>query len=118
MRILLLVAATLSASVFAGRRVRPGDYLGLDHPAGELRLTLAADGFFTLRLAIWDAVVGAVAGHREMSGRWRRTSRGVELTSSSRRIDYEVRADGTLAWRRSSLPTFADGISLLVIEMS
>jgi len=112
-RILLLVVATLGAPVFAGRRVRSGDYLGMDHPAGELRLSLAADGFFTLRLAIWDAVVGAVAGHREMTGRWRRTRGGVELTSSSRRIDYALRDDGTLAWRRSSLPTFADGISLV-----
>ena len=92
------------------------EYRGIDHPAGELRLTLSKSGDFSLRLAIWDPVVGAVAGHRELTGTWRCTDTGVELASATRAIEYvAAEREGMaplLVWRRSSLPTFADGIAL------
>ena len=93
--------------------MRPGEFVGVDHPAGELRLSLGGDGRFRLRLAIWDPVVGAVAGTRELAGRWRQTRDGLTLVTPTRRLDYWIDAEGALVWRRSALPTFADGVTLV-----
>ena len=88
------------------------EFVGLDHPAGELRLELGRGGRFRLTLAIWDPVVGAVAGWRELSGRWRSEGVQLELHTPARQIHYRIDESGTLVWQRSNLPTFADGIAL------
>lgn len=94
------------------RRVRPGDYVGLDHPTGELRLALRRGGRFRLSLAIWDPVVQGIAGRRELVGRWRVHGTTLELAAPARRLMYRAVEGGDLEWYKSSLPTFADGISL------
>lgn len=68
-----------------------------------------------MRLAVWDPVVGTVIAHREIAGTWHRTRDGLELRASERTLSYEWSRDlpGVLHWRRSSLPTFADGFSLM-----
>ena len=86
--------------------------MGIEHPAGELRLELRRGGRFCLTLAVWDPVVGAVAGRRELAGRWRAEGDALELRAPAREIHYRVDASGDLVWQRSSLPTFADGIDL------
>ena len=93
-----------------------GEYAGVEHPDGELRLHLAASGSFRLWLAVWDPVVGVVAGNRELSGRWQLTADGMELVTPVRRIGYHIDEEhgGALVWRRSSWPTFADGFTLSV----
>lgn len=92
-----------------------GEYVGVEHPDGELRLQLDASGSFRMWLAVWDAVVGAVAGNRELAGRWHLTADGMELVAPARRIDYHIDEEqgGALVWRRSSWPTFADGFTLV-----
>jgi hypothetical protein len=92
-----------------------GEYVGVEHPDGELRLHLDASGSFRMRLALWDPVVGAVAGNRELAGRWQLTADGMELVSPARRIGYQIDEEqgGALVWRRSSWPTFADGFTLV-----
>ena len=112
-RVLRPLAAALDRAAFVLRRwIGPAEYRGIDHPAGELRLELRRDGTFRLRLAVWDPVVGAVAGHRELLGRWSRRDDQLELLARTRRLEYRALAGGELVWQRSSLPTFADGIAL------
>lgn len=68
-----------------------------------------------MRLAVWDPVVGTVVAHRELAGTWRRTRDGLELRDPERTVSYEWSRDraDVLVWRRSSLPTFADGFTLM-----
>jgi len=68
-----------------------------------------------MRLAVWDPVVGTVIARRELAGEWHRTREGLELRATERTLSYELSRDraGVLIWRRSSLPTFADGFSLM-----
>jgi hypothetical protein len=115
-RALAVAALGLVAAVVAiGRRIRPGDLVGKDHPSGELRLRLDADGCFSLRLAVWDAVVGDLVDGRELRGGWRQRFGELELRAAGRLIVYARASDptGGWIWRRSSLPTFADGIALI-----
>jgi hypothetical protein len=116
LRLLAVATVALLAGVTAaGRRARPGEYVGLDHPSGELRLRLEPDGRFSLRLAVWDSVVGEFVGQRELVGKWRRCWEGLELRAPGRQVVYS-RARGSVGgwiWLRSSLPTFADGFALL-----
>ena len=111
----LAIGALLAIVPAAGRRVRAGDFVGVNHPAGELRLQLAPSGHFTLRLAVWDPVVGAFVATRELAGRWRCTLRGVELRAPTRTLRYVPATGGRdgWAWERSTMPTFADGILLV-----
>ena len=112
-RLLRLAAAVIDRAVSLLRRpVRPGEYVGRDHPAGELRLELRRRGRFRLSLAVWDPIVQGVAGRRELAGRWHAHGDTLELTTPARRVMYRALEDGDLEWYRSSLPTFADGISL------
>ena len=106
--------ALLTALVSVGRRIKCGEYVGLGHPSGELRLRLDPDGRFSLRLAVWDPVVGEFIDGRELTGEWRRRFDGLELRATARRIIYSraFDASGGWIWRRSDLPTFADGIAL------
>jgi hypothetical protein len=111
----VLSLALLAAVVGAGRRTRTGEYVGMDHPSGELRLRLEPDGHFTLKLAVWDAVVGDFVSQRELAGEWRMRWRGLELRAAGRRLVYSrahVLGRGWI-WQRSTLPTFADGVALL-----
>lgn len=107
--------AELGAVLLTGRRVGAGEYVGVDHPAGELRLRLEADGRFSLRLAVWDAVVGEFVGQRELTGEWRQRWSGLELCSGGREVVYSRARGGARGWvwQRSTLPTFADGVALL-----
>ena len=68
-----------------------------------------------MRLAVWDPLVGTVIAHRELAGEWHRTREGLELRAAERTPSYELSRSraGVLIWRRSSLPTFADGFSLM-----
>ena len=105
----------LTAFFAAGRRIRPGEYVGMEHPSGELHLRLDPDGRFSLRLAVWDPVVGELVDGRELTGEWRQRLDGLELRAAGRRVIYSRARDasGGWRWRRSSLPTFADGIALI-----
>ncbi len=111
----VLSVALVATAVAAGRRARAGDFVGLDHPAGELRLRLAPDGRFSLILAVWDAVVGDFVGQRELAGEWSARGRALELSASGRRVVYARARWGAPGWiwQRSTLPTFADGVALL-----
>src|SRR5690349_23930735 len=116
MRLLTLAVGVLLAALpAAGRRVRAGDYIGTEHPSGELRLELRRSGDFVLRLSVWDPVVRAYVAERELTGRWRCTLRGIVLVAPSRTIRYLLREppDPGWQWERSNLPTFADGITLV-----
>ncbi len=109
------LGALAALVVVVARRRRPRELVGVEHPAGEMRLLLEPDGRFALRLLVWDQVAGAVVGSRELAGRWRRTSEGLELRAPGRTVVYARAAEpaGAFVWRRSSLPTFADGIALV-----
>ena len=115
MRLLTLAFGVFLAAVpAAGRRVRAGEYIGTEHPSGELRLELRRSGDFLLRLSVWDPVVRAYVAERELAGRWRCTLRGIVLVAPARIIRYALMPPPQRGWRweRSNLPTFADGISL------
>lgn len=111
----LALGVVLAALPAAGRRVRAGEFVGVNHPAGELRLRLEPGGRFLLLLSVWDPVVGAFVANRELAGHWRCTLRGIQLRAPSRTLTYvgSTDAGGGWRWERSSLPTFADGIVLV-----
>jgi hypothetical protein len=110
-----LAPVAMLTALFAGRRIQPGEYVGMEHPTGELRLRLEPDGRFSLRLVVWDPVVGEFVGGRELTGEWRQRWAGLELRSAGRRVLYSRARDASGGWRweRSNLPTFADGIGLI-----
>ncbi len=112
---LAVIAGVLVAAVsITARRVGAGEYVGVEHPVGELRLRLEPGGAFVLQLAVWDPVVGATVAQRELTGSWRRTWRGLQLKTPARVITYSGSPDREgWIWERSSLPTFADGIRLV-----
>ena len=101
------------------------EYVSTDCPAGQITLTLARDGGFTLALAIWDPVVRDHVGWRTLTGRWTLGSDRLLLTAHARNLSYSLVArDGSslhegdpavpvLHWERSNLPTFADGFDLV-----
>jgi hypothetical protein len=100
------------------------EYVSTDCPTGEITLTLASDGGFTLALAVWDPVVRDYVGWRTLTGRWMIGSGHLVLSAHARDLSYGlVSADGStsddtahipaLRWERSSLPTFADGFDLV-----
>ena len=107
---LSLVAEIVTSS----RRHRSAAFVGVDHPSGEMRLTLAPAGEFRLTLALFDPVVGSVVEQKELAGRWRRAHGVLELRSPTRELDYRpaTRGHPGWVWKRSNLPTFADGIAL------
>src|SRR5687768_8393311 len=111
----VLSIALFSAVIAAGRRARAGEYVGMDHPAGELHLRLEPGGRFSLRLAVWDAVVGEFVSQRELTGEWLPRWRGLELRAAGRQLVYSRGRFGVRGWiwQRSTLPTFADGVALL-----
>ena len=111
----LAVGALLAIVPAAGRRVRAGDFVGVNHPAGELRLQLKPGGAFMLRLSVWDPVVGAFVANRELVGRWSCTVRGIRLRAPTRTLWYvrSAEQDSAWIWERSTMPTFADGIVLV-----
>lgn len=110
-RLAIIAGVLVAAASVAGRRVGAGEYVGHEHPAGELRLRLEPGGRFVLQLAVWDPIVGAIVGQRELTGTWRRTWRGLQLKTPARVITYSGSPErGGWTWERSSLPTFADGI--------
>ena len=106
------IAWAAAAWTVAAFWLRPGEFRGVHHPTGELRLTLRRDGRFRLRLSIWDPVAGNVAGQRELTGAWRRRGAALVLRAPMRRLGYRVTVGGRIVWQRSDLPTFADGIEL------
>jgi hypothetical protein len=111
----LITGALVAALSLTGRRIGAGEYVGQDHPAGRLLLRLDPGGAFVLRLDVWDSVVGTAVSERELTGTWRRTWRGLQLKAPARVITYSgvpERGEGWV-WERSSLPTFADGITLV-----
>jgi hypothetical protein len=100
------------------------EYVSTDCPTGQITLTLASDGGFTLALAIWDPVVRDHVGWRTLTGRWTIEDGHLILSAHSRNLSYGlISADGSvtedsphvpaLHWERSSLPTFADGFDLV-----
>ena len=100
------------------------EYVSTDCPTGQITLTLARDGGFTLALAIWDPVVRDYAGWRTLTGRWTLEHDHLVLTGYARELSYglvrgnEAATEGgaqlpALHWERSSLPTFADGFDLV-----
>ena len=101
------------------------EYVSTDCPTGQITLTLARDGGFTLALAIWDPVVRDHVGWRTLTGRWTLENERLVLTAHARNISYGLIAhedssprDGdptvpVLHWERSNLPTFADGFDLV-----
>lgn len=100
------------------------EYVSTDCPTGQITLTLARDGGFTLALAIWDPVVRDHVGWRTLTGRWKIEDGHLVLSSHARDLSYGlISADGSaledgsdipaLHWERSSLPTFADGFHLV-----
>jgi hypothetical protein len=115
-RLISLAAGALFAIIpAAGRRACAGDFIGVNHPVGELRLELKSGGAFVLRLSVWDPVVEAFVANRELAGRWRCTMRGIELRAPTRTLWYmRSGARGSdWIWERSTLPTFADGFVLV-----
>ena len=111
-----IVGTLLAVIPAAGRRIRAGDFVGVNHPAEKLSLRLERSGRFALRLSVWDPVVGAFVATRELTGRWRCTlSGGIKLCGPTRTLWYgpsSGASDGWV-WERSTMPTFADGIVLL-----
>jgi hypothetical protein len=100
------------------------EYVSTDCPTGQITLTLASDGGFTLALAIWDPVVRDHVGWRTLTGRWAIEDGHLILSAHARNLSYGlIPADGSaiedsshvpaLHWERSSLPTFADGFDLV-----
>ena len=100
------------------------EYVSTDCPSGQITLTLAHDGGFTLALAIWDPVVRDYVGWRTLTGRWTLEREHLVLAAHARKLSYgmvpgsEAESDvdapyPTLRWERSSLPTFADGFDLV-----
>jgi hypothetical protein len=100
------------------------EYVSTDCPTGQITLTLASDGGFTLALAIWDPVVRDYVGWRTLTGRWTIESDHLMLSAHARNLSYGlISEDGSadenapripaLHWERSSLPTFADGFDLV-----
>lgn len=100
------------------------EYVSTDCPTGQITLTLASDGGFTLALAIWDPVVRDHVGWRTLTGRWEIEDGHLVLSAHARNLSYGLisapcsTAEGTshvpaLHWERSSLPTFADGFDLV-----
>lgn len=100
------------------------EYVSTDCPTGQITLTLARDGGFTLALAIWDPVVRDHVGWRTLTGRWKIEDGRLALSSHARDLSYGlISEDGSaledgsdvpaLYWERSSLPTFADGFHLV-----
>lgn len=89
--------------------------MGIELAARGLRLYLADRHRFRMRLAVWDPIVGTVIVYRELAGSWHRTRDGLELRAPERTLSYEWSRERSrvLIWRRSSLPTFADGFSLM-----
>lgn len=113
-----------------GARLRHGlvsEYVSTDCPAGQITLTLARDGGFTLALAIWDPVVRDHVGWRTLTGRWSIHDGRLVLSAHTRNLSYGlIPGDDdsagappsvpVLHWERSSLPTFADGFDLVARE--
>jgi hypothetical protein len=100
------------------------EYVSTDCPSGQITLTLARDGGFTLALAIWDPVVCDHVGWRTLTGRWTLEREHLVLAAHARNLSYcvlpegEAEVDGeppvaALHWERSNLPTFADGFDLV-----
>lgn len=99
------------------------EYVSTDCPAGQITLTLARDGAFTLALAIWDPVVRDHVGWRTLTGRWTLEQEHLVLSAHARNLSYGIvrgsEAEGDdargpwLHWERSNLPTFADGFDLV-----
>lgn len=107
--------ALVAAMVLPNRKPRGEEYIGVNHPSGEMRLSLAPAGEFRLTLAVWDPIAGGVVASRELVGRWRRVRGTLELRSATRRLVYRgAQQDGPRwVWKHSNLPTFADGIPLV-----
>ena len=101
--------------VLPNRKPRGEEFVGVNHPSGEMRLSLAPAGDFRLTLTVWDPVVGSTVASREIVGRWRRVRGMLELRSATRRLVYRVepRQGRAWVWKQSDLPTFADGIALV-----
>lgn len=112
---LLPTLAIAGAVILSTRKPRAGEYVGVNHPGGEMRLTLAPAGEFRMTLSVWDPVVGTAVTTREIVGRWRRVWGKLELRSQTRKLVYQGAArDGARwVWKQSNLPTFADGIVLV-----
>lgn len=100
------------------------EYVSTDCPSGQITLTLADDGRFTLILEIWDPVVRDHVGLSTLTGYWSVQRGRLELAARARSLSYGLvhndRAAGengalvsALRWERSSLPTFADGFTLV-----
>ena len=100
------------------------EYVSIDCPAGQITLTLARDGGFTLALAIWDPVVRDYVGWRTLTGHWTLEHEHLVLAAHARKLSYGVVPGSetengvdaslpTLHWERSNLPTFADGFDLV-----
>lgn len=100
------------------------EYVSTDCLTGQITLTLARDGGFTLALAIWDPVVRDHVGWRTLTGRWSIEDGHLVLAGHARDLSYALipaddhAAEGDprihdLHWERSSLPTFADGFDLV-----
>lgn len=112
--LVLLVLGVGAVVVVVRHRRRFEVYRGIEHPQGALELLLLGDGRFVMTLALWDPVVGAMVGEKSLGGEWRRTGDVLELRSEARHIVYRRSGgpDAIWSWRRSDLPTFADGIAL------
>ena len=100
------------------------EYVSTDCPTGQITLSLASDGGFTLALAIWDPVVRDHVGWRTLTGHWSIEDGHLVLSGHARDISYgfgssegssagEIGDVAALHWERSSLPTFADGFDLV-----
>ena len=113
--LLVPALALVAAMVLPNRKPRVEEFVGVNHPSGEMRLSLTPTGEFRLTLSVWDPVVGGVVASRELVGRWRRTWGMLELRSARRRLVYRLaeQSGGSWIWKHSDLPTFADGIPLV-----
>ena len=99
------------------------EYVSTDCPTGQITLTLARDGRFTLVLEIWDPVVDDHVGLSTLTGHWSVQRGRLELTARARNLSYglvpsddadsESGTVSALRWERSNLPTFADGFTLI-----
>ena len=113
--VLFPALALIAAMMLPNRKQRAEEYVGVNHPGGEMRLLLAPAGEFRLTLSVWDPVVGGVVARRELVGRWRRAWGMLELQSATRKVVYRgAQQEGRgWVWKHSNLPTFADGIPLV-----